>query len=450
MEEREHLVSEESLHKPERRRWYLLVVFSLLSFHQSLQWLTFSSIPDETSATFPLVDKFSLFLLLNWGPIVYIPIVVPASWLLTKPNGLRRTVLLSALGILVGSFLRSIPSFVGSAFCKTAYAVAFLHMGQIVNAAVGPLVMASPSKLSAVWFPDNERTTATAIGAMANNFGSAVGFLLGPWLADASHLLFVELGFAAFLFVLTFAYFPDHPVHPPSFIKLEAIPDASPSFFQSLRLVASNPSFLLLVIAGGVQGGVNNAWNGALPSALGALGYSEGVAGWFAFANTFAGIVAGVAVGVVADRLFPRRFKTLLLFLFIFAIVCFVWFTASLPTPFSPHPFLPSSIAVLCAATSLAGFFLGGTNPIFYEMGAELTYPVPEGTSAGVLTLLNNIGCLIFLFAGSVIPPSWINLVATATIAVCLILFAFVHEEYRRLDAEARNQLAAQSIKVVV
>lgn len=33
-------------------------------------------------------------------------------------------------------------------------------------------------------------------------------------------------------------------------------------------------------------------------------------------------------------------------------------------------------------------------------MCVEVTYPVPEATTGGMLTLLNNVGTLIFVFAG--------------------------------------------------
>ena len=54
----------------------------------------------------------------------------------------------------------------------------------------------------------------------------------------------------------------------------------------------------------------------------------------------------------------------------------------------------------------LGSFFLGATGPLFYELSVELTYPMSEGTSAGLLTLVNNIACLVFLGAAPFIPPS--------------------------------------------
>ena len=49
------------------------------------------------------------------------------------------------------------------------------------------------------------------------------------------------------------------------------------------------------------------------------------------------------------------------------------------------------------------GFFISGTIPIFYELTIEQTYPVAEGITTGLLTLINNIVTVIFL-AVLVIP----------------------------------------------
>ena len=40
---------------------------------------------------------------------------------------------------------------------------------------------------------------------------------------------------------------------------------------------------------------------------------------------------------------------------------------------------------------------LGSTSPLYFEMACEVTYPVAEGVTNLVLTLLNNIGGLVFL-----------------------------------------------------
>ncbi|XP_052221178.1 solute carrier family 49 member 4 homolog isoform X1 [Dreissena polymorpha] len=43
----------------------------------------------------------------------------------------------------------------------------------------GSVPYAAPAKLSAVWFPPDQRTTATSIASFSNDFGVAMAFIIG-------------------------------------------------------------------------------------------------------------------------------------------------------------------------------------------------------------------------------------------------------------------------------
>ena len=58
--------------------------------------------------------------------------------------------------------------------------IIFLHIGKILNTIPAPLVMGPPTKLSVLWFPISQRSTATGIAAVSNTFGDCFGHLLGP------------------------------------------------------------------------------------------------------------------------------------------------------------------------------------------------------------------------------------------------------------------------------
>ena len=55
-----------------------------------------------------------------------------------------------------------------------------MNVGQGLNGLAGPVAMAAPPAISAVWFPPEQRTQATAIGVFFGMLGTASGFLLGP------------------------------------------------------------------------------------------------------------------------------------------------------------------------------------------------------------------------------------------------------------------------------
>ena len=57
-----------------------------------------------------------------------------------------------------------------------------MHAGQALNGLAGPVAMAAPPAVSAIWFPPDQRTTATAVGTLFGMMGTAVGFFLGEYL----------------------------------------------------------------------------------------------------------------------------------------------------------------------------------------------------------------------------------------------------------------------------
>lgn len=54
-----------------------------------------------------------------------------------------------------------------------------INIGQLLNGLAGPVAMGVPPALSALWFPANERTTSTAIGAILNSIGVGISFIIG-------------------------------------------------------------------------------------------------------------------------------------------------------------------------------------------------------------------------------------------------------------------------------
>ena len=307
---------------------------------------------------------------------------------------------------------------------------------------------------------------------LANNFGAAVGFLLGPALVQGDparlpRLLYAHAAFGVLGSAMILAHFPAEPKTPPSRAAAEmrlraaaaaegdgqqpllggggarvgkpAAP-AAPSLLGSLRACFANRSFVLVAVAGGVTNGVFNGWSGLLSVIMGPLGYSDAESGWFGFAVTIACISGGIASGRLADTCFQRRFKRVLLVTLALCLFAFCWWTLSLPSALwggdhggQPPP-LPSDEGSLLAAVVLAGLALGATSPLFYELVLELLYPLPEAYGAGIMSLFNNIGAVLFL----AIPPSvhdTMNVVMALVVAGAFVLVSLVVEKYNRAAA---------------
>lgn len=278
------------------KRFYVLGVFSLLAFNQCAIWLTFSPISPSTQEYYT-ISSATVDLLLNWGPIMFIPTLPLTYLLLNTRNGLRRCVTLLAIACFVATLLRVISSIIISPSSPNfrVVSLSFIHAGQIINAACGPLVMAPVSQLSCLWFGPDERTRATTLAIMANIFGATVSFLVNPAIVsrpeNLPHLLYFHLALAFVAAVLALIYFPAQPLTPPSAaaeLLMRGGGQNSESGLKALKnglkQCMTNPSFVLLSTAGGIMNGTFAVWTGLFATILAPEHYSEKEAGEF---NTF-------------------------------------------------------------------------------------------------------------------------------------------------------------------
>jgi len=56
------------------------------------------------------------------------------------------------------------------------------HVTQFIIGLAGPVIFTAGPAISALWFPPEQRTTATAISTIAGFAGSAGCFIYGQWL----------------------------------------------------------------------------------------------------------------------------------------------------------------------------------------------------------------------------------------------------------------------------
>ncbi|XP_032961136.1 solute carrier family 49 member A3 isoform X2 [Rhinolophus ferrumequinum] len=142
------------------RRWVFLLVLSLLSCSNATLWLSFAPVADTIAQHFLLSIEQ-----INWLSLVFFVVSIPsgvvAIWFLDS-IGLRWATVLGAWLNFAGSVLRALPS---TAF-GTQAPFAFLMGGQSLCALAQTLVVFSPAKLAAVWFPEHQRATANMIGTM--------------------------------------------------------------------------------------------------------------------------------------------------------------------------------------------------------------------------------------------------------------------------------------------
>eukprot|EP00943_MAST-04B_sp_MAST-4B-sp1_P001875 g1875.t1 len=426
-------------------------------------WLTFSPIAESTKRYYGLCKtdaecknesgpgQATVDLFLNWGPIIYVITVFPTMWISTQKKALRKVVLLSVFLETVAVAARAIPTLFYKPNGKVPpwYTIPLVHLGQISNAAVGPLVMATCTLLSATWFPSKERGTATSIAVISNNLGSFTGFfgafVLNDNVDNLPKLLWIHFGVVMVALVLVVLYFPSKPLTPPSSSsdsrekQLASNDNSTYLFLQDTKKALQIPEFMWLAIVGGAVGGIYNVWSGSLDTIIPNTILTTKQCALLGAGSTAAYCLGGIAVGPVIDKVkyFKRRYKLAMLLLLGFSMLLFTWFTLSLPFLTESKPIFKTSFGSLALAIIGSGFFLGSTNPLFYEFGVELTYPITEATSGGIISIFNNIGALILLAIKTSIKTSDINVLMTGTVLVtCIIIIIFVKERYLRKDHE--------------
>ena len=157
-------------YKAYSKRFAILLIFSLYSLSNAFQWIEYSIVA-TVIAPYYNVSNIAINYTSLIYMILYIPGILPATWLLSK-KGLRYCVCLGALGNCLGSLLKC--------FSTEPDKFWLLMCGQSIVAVAQLFIINIPPNLAAVWFPQNEVSSATAFGVFGNQIGIALGFFVSP------------------------------------------------------------------------------------------------------------------------------------------------------------------------------------------------------------------------------------------------------------------------------
>ena len=164
---------------------------------QCLIWNTFGPIDNSIKYAYDWNDS-TVAMMANWGTITFIIIVFPFCWIM-ETKGLfhfKKYVLIflkitfQLFVYIVGLRVITIITVVLVALAAVPRAVTtdqlsfliFAHIGSVWNGFAGAVVMAAPPAISAVWFPPEQRTTATAINQVFNNLGNGLSYFIGEYI----------------------------------------------------------------------------------------------------------------------------------------------------------------------------------------------------------------------------------------------------------------------------
>lgn len=274
------------------------------------------------------------------------------------------------------------------------------------------------------------------IGSVSNPMGVALGTVLSSQLvskaSDIRLMLWVYSAPCVLAFVLILFFFQNKPPTPPCVSASQQ----SAGFLEGLKLVIRNKPFLLLLLAFGIGVGSTSSVSALSGQIVGGQGFSPKEAGYFFAILLMAGIVGAVISGKIIDK--TKRFTETLRVSFALACLAFLMFTLVLPMRI---------FWLVSISTGMMGFFCFAALPVALELSVECTYPVDEGTSAGLMWLTGQLFGIIITFAmdglqGSKEPgidqPSMTNSCwfVTSAAGFAAFLLMFFKTDYKRLSVD--------------
>ncbi|VDD83781.1 unnamed protein product [Mesocestoides corti] len=431
--------------------------------------------------------------------IIYIPVIVPATWILNR-YGLRVSILIGAILNAVGAWLKCLSmefsqpsSTAASAMGSSSFPI--LMIAQAICATGQTLLLGVPAQLAATWFGKSELALATSIGVFGNQVGCALGFGLPPLMVPSvdfstpatfdSQFDSLKRGFRILFYggaaimtldlLLVTAFFRKEPKIAPSRAQYKRIlqrrgqlagdhptgdevnSDSQGALFvlsfQSKKSVIKShqkcqnwqnkatSTKSSLVSKASVSSGSTSATpiEGFLKNAFAFSFSSQGVntgvyyeigtllsvilleyfpteqvaIGWVGFSMVIAGLIGSIVAGIVLKK--TGLYRRVLIVFYFLSVVTMGAFTGSV---------FSYSIAFVFVTMILLGFFQSGFLPLGFEYAAEITYPVDEGLSSGILNTSAHIFGVILTLVATALEGKYGGLSANLFMLVSMALAA--------------------------
>ena len=352
-------------------RWIIVTVFALLNAVVQLNWIAFAPITGQ-AALFYGVSELKIGLLSMSFMIVYIVACLPASYLINS-LGIR-------LGIGIGAVLTG-----GFGLLRGIYAANYtvVTISQFGLAFGQPFVLNAVTAVGVSWFPVQERATAAGIPVLAQFVGIIAAMALSPLLTTAHGIagMLVSYGIASGAVALAFCVLMKENPLAHSAEKGSGDPFR---FFEGIRKIFRNRDMLLMLLLFFIGLGMFNAVTTWIEQILHPRGFNAEQAGAVGAIMMVAGIVGAILFPVFSDRLRKRKG---------FLILAMAGSIPGLAGIAFAHSFL-----LLALSAAVFGLFFMSAGPIGYQYSAEISFPIPEATSQGLIVLAGQLSGIIFIF----------------------------------------------------
>lgn len=420
-------------------RFCVVISYCLLSFANAVGWVTYSSTADKYKEAYNLTsNQVNMFGLIYM--ILYPIVCIPEAYLVDNVSTYL-ALSLSSFTTLLGSLLKAFPN-----------KLYLAYIGQVLCSVFQPVILNSPAKISAVWFKDENRAKITTVCVISNNLGVMFGIIFHTFfINDNSENQNYKTQFEKYVlaeFILTTIFClptfflvrnkPKIPVSP-SQNQYQA-----PPLKTSLKLLFTNKNFIILLVCFTCVIGIWNMYGTIFTPYMAKYDISDNRAAIISSIANFVSIFFAMVGSYILDK--TKKFRFILLICNLCALIIMILFTFLLEFVKNLDVVFAFSILLY---SSLVGFLITiHTNGMDYV--CELTYPVGESQSGGIIMSMNQIFGIGLTYLGQffideIKEYKYItNILTCTTLLISLITLWFIQDKLLRHEKENESKLIAE------
>ncbi|MFA7641799.1 MAG: MFS transporter [Sphaerochaetaceae bacterium] len=372
-------------------RWIVLIALMAVAMASGMQWLALAPISRAAGSFYasqiPADSLIGPDLLTLIHLVIFVFVSIPISYIIDR-IGLKWTLRSGAIFLAMFSLIKGFGA-------RSFWIVTIAQVGLSIAHAI---IMNNVTLVTARWFPLRERGFAIGLVSLAQYLGLLLVMIVSPQLVATdpasvdygagipSLLFWLGLGNAISAIAVLFL-FKEKPPTPSSLEPFEM-----EGFVASFKLLLHKKHMGGFIAVFGLVWGLFNVFIAKIDSITAFMGIrnSNGVVGLILLGG---GMLGSLVIPFLSDFLRKRK---------LFFIICMAGIFLGV-LMFSSIPLLHDTaippVVIGFVAAALLGFFFQSAIPLGFQYASELSYPVKEASSQGVLLMNGHfMGIIILMF----------------------------------------------------
>lgn len=383
-------------------RWVVLIMYFLAACTIQLLWTTFFSITIEAGAYYGFTDALkgeSAISLLSIIFMIGMIILSIPSMAAFEKFGYKKAVGFGVVLMAIAALIRGLwgDNYTILVICTVGFGIA------------QPFILNAVGLVPGKWFPEKERALANGVGLLASYIGMMLGLLMTPILLESGMtikgMLTVYGIWAAVVGVLFVILSKEAPPTPPCAEE----DNQRSSFLDGIKIIIKRPSFLLTLLAFFLIFGVFNVFFTLIEPIL--LHFSGGGVdalqiGIVGVVILVAGTIGSLVIPAFSDKSKGQRRKPYIIIGELLGAIGFGLFI------------IMGDFSGMMVAAVIYGLFCVGVTPVLMTFSAEVSYPVSEGTSEGLMMFMGNVAGVILLTIAGMFGGNYPAMMITLTVLI--------------------------------